>query len=292
MTETNPLFLNIDNVYGSDELTLPYRDLIGEGVVEADDLAVTQNGTPNMSVNVAEGAVWVQGDHDVARQPTYRAYNDATVNLAIAAADATNPRLDLIIAEVLDDLFSGTSKLWQLRVVEGTPDPAPVEPSLPLSAHKLAVVTVGAGVSSILDADIEDTRARAKVGAGAAQGQGLTFATGEFAVPGATGPLVISGLGFRPKRIMFTGNRGNVGSRAEGFIGWALDTTGATQFASTWAASSTAFTTQNAALSCIRMDAAGGGVLYRAQLTVLSDDGFTVNFDVVSGGTVRWTAEG
>lgn len=182
MAEVNPLFLNIDNVYGSDELTLPYRDIIGEGVVDAGDLLVAQNGTPNMSVNIAEDAAWVRGDHDVNRQPTYRCYNDATKNLSIAAADATNPRKDIVIAEVLDDIFSGASKLWRLRVITGTPAGAPAEPALPNSAHKLAVVTVGAAVSSILNADIVDTRVLAAVGGGAASAGRIAYAERTFSL--------------------------------------------------------------------------------------------------------------
>lgn len=162
---TPPLFQNVDNVYGGDELGLPYRDLVGEGVVGADDLKVSQRAAgANMSVDVAQGVCWVKGDDNAWRQPTYRCYNDGVVNLAIAAADATNPRIDRIIAEVLDADFAGVSRTWRLRVVQGTPTAGANQSNLsgaaalPPSAHQLATVLVGAGATSIADASITDRR--------------------------------------------------------------------------------------------------------------------------------------
>ena len=69
------------------------------GVVRATDLAVAQNGTPNMTVNVAAGGAFIRGTQS-ANQGAYHLWNDATLSVAISAADATNPRRDLIIVQV------------------------------------------------------------------------------------------------------------------------------------------------------------------------------------------------
>lgn len=158
---TPPLYLNVDSSYGADELGLPYRDFISEGVVGSTDLAVSQRGAgANMSVDVAAGVAWIKGD-DATAQPCYRCYNDGTVNLAISTANATNPRIDIVIAEVLDSTFSGASNLWRLRVVTGTAAASPSTPSTPSNAIKLAEISVPASDTTISTAQITDTRPRA-----------------------------------------------------------------------------------------------------------------------------------
>ena len=180
---TPPLFVDSDNAYGADELGLPFRDIVGEGVVETGDLLVSQRAAgANMSVDVAAGAAWVQGDTDADRQPTYRVYNDATVNLAVTAADPALDRLDLVIAEVLDSAFTGSSKTWRLRIVEGTPAATPAEPALPDTSVKLAVLDIAAAQPNVGSSSITDTRPRATVGGGLAGGSRVDTSS---AVPGS-----------------------------------------------------------------------------------------------------------
>lgn len=133
----------------------------GHGVAYATDLKVTQNGTPNMSVNVAAGTALVRGANQL--QGVYAASNDATVNLTIAAADSTNPRWDLVILEVRDSNYSGASDDARLVVVQGTPAASPSDPSLVSypTALVLARVTVDAGATSITTAKITDLRTAA-----------------------------------------------------------------------------------------------------------------------------------
>lgn len=165
MAELNPpLFLDVNNAYGADELGLPYRDLMGEGVVSAGDLLVSNGG--GLTSSTAAGAAWVQGDDNAASQPTYRVRSDSAVALAHAAADPTNPRIDLVIAEVLDAAFSGVSKLWRLRVVTGTPAGAPVAPAAPNNALALAQVRINAASGTITS--VTDVRPRAGVAGGKA----------------------------------------------------------------------------------------------------------------------------
>lgn len=166
MAEINPpLYLDQDDAYGADELGLPYRDIMGEGIVRSTDLAVSA-GT-GLKSSVAAGAAWIAGDDDANAQPTYRVRNDAAILLQHDAADATNPRIDVVIAEVLDSTFSGVSKLWRLRIVKGTPAGSPTAPATPGNAIALAQVTIPAGSGTL--GTITDVRARAIVGGGKAK---------------------------------------------------------------------------------------------------------------------------
>lgn len=133
----------------------------GHGIVNAADLAVSQNGTPNMSVNVAAGLAAIRGTEAPA-QGVYTFYNDATVNLSIAAADATNPRRDLIIAQVRDSNYSGATLDARLAVVTGTPAGSPADPSLAAFPNALVIarVAVAAAATTVTNANITDLRTR------------------------------------------------------------------------------------------------------------------------------------
>src|SRR5258708_21084582 len=90
-----------------------------EGVGAPGDMAVSQNGTPNMSVNVAAGQVAVDGTQNPATQGTYVGTNDATANLSIAASDPTNPRIDIVVAQFEDSVYAGAANDFKLAVVTG-----------------------------------------------------------------------------------------------------------------------------------------------------------------------------
>lgn len=140
------------------------QSLIGlEGVVDkaGGDLQVTEKATPDMSVNVARGRAFVAGTVST-NQGYYNVFNDATVNLAVAASDPTNPRKDIVVARVRDAAYEGANDDWLLQVVTGTPAATPSEPALPSNSIKLAVLDVAAGVTSVTNADITDSRAQAK----------------------------------------------------------------------------------------------------------------------------------
>ncbi len=167
---TPPLFQTVDGAYQGRHLGIPYRDLLSEGVTTTAGLAVSQRAAgANMSVDVAAGVAWIAGDDSPAVQPLYRCYNDGVVNLAVTAAHATLARKDIVIAEVRDSAFSGVNQDWRLRVVAGTPNASPVEPALPSTALKLAVINVAAAASSITNAAITDQRVRASVLGGEAK---------------------------------------------------------------------------------------------------------------------------
>ncbi len=160
-----PLFQTVDGEYSGAHLGLPYRDWVREGVVGSGDMVVSQRGSgPNMSVDVAAGVVWVQGD-DSDLQPTYRCYNDAAVNLVVEAAHGSLGRIDRVVAEVRDAVFAGVSTDWRLRVITGTPAGSPAAPAQPGGAVTLALVSVPATDTAVENAQITDARPRAQIGA-------------------------------------------------------------------------------------------------------------------------------
>lgn len=119
--------------------------------------AVIQNGSPNMSVNVGSGHALVPGSQ-ANTQGVYSCMNDATVNKTIAASDPSLPRIDIVVLKVEDSVFSGGTDAWSIAVVTGTPAGSPAVPTAPNNALILAQVAVGAGVTTIVNANITDVR--------------------------------------------------------------------------------------------------------------------------------------
>lgn len=210
-----------------------------EGVYESGAYKVTQRAAgANMSVDVAAstGHALVQGDA-VSFQDLYGVRpHSAVINEAITAADATNPRLDQVILEILDNQHdgSGNSKA-RVRVVTGTPtsgatlDNRSGAAALPSSAIRLADVLVAASDTSITNAEIRDRRPWARGAyrriertAGDYTRSAATFA--DIDSTNLKPRLELSGV---PVRLMLTGGAlvANA-SEAAGYFEWAVDGTG------------------------------------------------------------------
>jgi hypothetical protein len=127
------------------------------GIIKDTSLAVTQNAPAGMSVLVASGWAAIVGTTQ-ANMGTYVGYNDATTVLTVTTADATNPRIDRVCMTVQDAYYTGSLNDVILQVVAGTPAGSPVAPALPANSISLATVAVGAGATSITNANITDTR--------------------------------------------------------------------------------------------------------------------------------------
>src|SRR6266498_5913814 len=129
-------------------------DLNGEN-----DLKVSQQISPDMSVKVAKGVVLVRGS-STADQGLYGAYNDGNVTVTInAAPGAPNSRIDFITARIKDNFEdAGGADTWLIDYVAGIAGNPPSAPALPASSYKLATVAVGTSVTQILDANITDNR--------------------------------------------------------------------------------------------------------------------------------------
>lgn len=70
------------------------------------------------------------------------------------AGDPTNPRVDLLIVQILDEDL-GT---WDIELVVGTPDASPVAPDVPVNAGLIAQADVPAAAESWADCSFTDAR--------------------------------------------------------------------------------------------------------------------------------------
>ena len=103
-------------------------------------LGVTAQSTPNMTVSVATGTIYMaNGD---------RFTPAANTALAVTAADATNPRIDIVYVN-----SSGV-----IAYLAGTAAASPAAPSVPTGGQKLAEISVAAGATTIVAANIADRR--------------------------------------------------------------------------------------------------------------------------------------
>jgi hypothetical protein len=127
------------------------------GIIGSSSLAITQNSPAGMTVRAATGWCAVIGTIQ-ANMGVYTVYNDATQVLTITPADPTNPRIDVVAVVVQDSYYTGSADTVIFQVVAGTPASSPVAPSLPANAISLAQVYVNAGATSIVTANITDTR--------------------------------------------------------------------------------------------------------------------------------------
>lgn len=146
-----------DRVYSADAWAEVFSGgIVGEGVVANPDtgllgtnLEVTEANPADMSVLVHLGVSWVAG--------RFLEVYSAAENLTLAAADGSNDRIDRIVVRL-----DYTARTVKLAVLTGTAATTPVAPDLEDSASRkelgLATVRVNAGVTSVTDADITDTR--------------------------------------------------------------------------------------------------------------------------------------
>lgn len=148
-----------------------------EGVLDKDanHLKVSQRGLgANLSVDVAAGRCAIMGD-DVADQGTYVCHSTTVVNLSLNKP-ASGTYTHRIIARVRDKLANGVWAGYDW-LVEVLPDVGSGTPSTPNSAISLATVAVSSTATSIVDANVTDTRSRASVG-----------------TPALTGNMIASGI--------------------------------------------------------------------------------------------------
>lgn len=120
-------------------------------------LQVTQSAVPGMSVSVAAGYAAIVGTTQ-ANMGVYTAYNDGATTATITTANPSNPRIDRVCLTVSDAYYTGALNTVAINVVAGTPAASPVAPATPANSISLATILVGTGVTSILNANITDTR--------------------------------------------------------------------------------------------------------------------------------------
>jgi hypothetical protein len=116
-------------------------------------LVATQIPTPAMQVRLTAG-MSVIADGQNGYLPIELA---AQTDLDVTASSPTLPRIDSLIAEFVDN---GASSLYRYRVVAGTPNASPVQPTLPYADQptgkclRLYNIAVAAAATSIVTANI------------------------------------------------------------------------------------------------------------------------------------------
>lgn len=120
-------------------------------------LQVTQNSPAGMSVLINTGYAAIVGTTQT-NMGVYIAYNDASTVATITTANPSNPRIDRICLTINDAYYTGSLNNVSINVVAGTAAASPVAPATPANSISLATIAVGAGVTSILTANITDTR--------------------------------------------------------------------------------------------------------------------------------------
>lgn len=159
------------------------RHWLATGVLAGEDneFAVSERAAgANMSVDVATGKCWIRGHYGA---------QTSIVNLAIATADATNPRIDRVVLRA-----DFTANTIALDVLTGTPAGSPAVPALTQSTSRweisLAQVAVAAAAATIVTANITDSRAFSHGGTPERVGGVLTLAAASLSVPDATATTV------------------------------------------------------------------------------------------------------
>ena len=160
MTVKNPAVFLQAGSHPAEDVRRAFDVFIGagsEGYVSTGDLLVAESDTPAMSVQIAGGRALIQGTEST-YSGVYMVENRGVASATIAAADVSNPRIDIVCATIEDSAYSGATDAWSISVTTGTAAASPVAPSLPSNSLLLCTVAVAAGATSILDANLTDGR--------------------------------------------------------------------------------------------------------------------------------------
>lgn len=151
-----------DRVYDALQMSSIFDGIIEDGVFATigDKFATTEN--TGMQVFVGSGRAWFNHTWS---------YNDAPVSLTVQPADPLLPRIDAVYLEINE-----TTRTNSFGILQGTPASTPTQPTLTNTAtvhqYRLALITVPAGATLIIQGDIQNT-------------------VGWAATPWVTGPLTI-----------------------------------------------------------------------------------------------------
>lgn len=123
------------------------------------ELKVSATGT-DVNIAIAAGACYVRGTQ-ATDQGMYHIYNDASFTIPLLTnnpASVTNPRIDLVVARMQDQQYSGAVDLPTIEMVTGTPAASPVAPAAPANSLILAQILIPTSATVVLPANITDRR--------------------------------------------------------------------------------------------------------------------------------------
>lgn len=113
-----------------------------------------QPGT-GMAVTVQQGSFVVP----VTASPAaggYASTLSSAATLTVQTADPANPRIDIVVANVVDN--GNSTSFGEVQIITGTPASSPSAPAAPANSITLARVSVPAGTTSITSGLITDKR--------------------------------------------------------------------------------------------------------------------------------------
>jgi len=152
----------------------------------ANHFKILQQTVPDLSVKAQIGRAYLKGT----TTPVYPVRSDADENIAISPNSSGNPRIDAIV--LYQDLSAvanaDATNVAKLIAVQGTPAASPVAPTLSEiqtavgAANpfiRLANVAVASGATSIITANITDTRVNAVFTFSGGGGGSVSFEYGE-----------------------------------------------------------------------------------------------------------------
>lgn len=138
-----------DRVYNADQLSQMFEGLISDGIYEDVDDAFVVTAYTGMIVNVGTGRAMVKSKW---------IKNTAPVAVELTAAHALLPRYTAVVLRL--DI---TGREINIATIDGTASSTPSKPAIVRNESYydllLAYIYVGAGVTSITQANIEDQRA-------------------------------------------------------------------------------------------------------------------------------------
>lgn len=160
---------NLAGIEASDIMHIANDFLDQEGVQSTDDgdFAATADGT-NLEIDVATGVAYIKNDawaKATSVTKFWRVESDAIEVVTLDAADGSLDRIDLIVLQINDGASADdeASNVATVIKITGTPAASPTAPTVPDDALKLAEVYVSAGVTTISNVDITDSRVKASL---------------------------------------------------------------------------------------------------------------------------------
>lgn len=127
------------------------------------DFAVSYSGS-GLTVTVQTGEAQIPGT-SVTTQSSYYIRASSTTSLTPAAADPSNPRIDLIYLQVNDVAYGGGTNNATCSIATGTPTSGATltnlsgAPSVPTSSLAIAYVQIPAGATTITNSNIQNQTA-------------------------------------------------------------------------------------------------------------------------------------
>ena len=165
--ETNPGFLQAGS-YAAELLRRSITYLLARGatvgsvtggLVAATDCQVTAGS--GMQILTAPGEVVVPQNYSATGGGVYCRVSSSNAS-AVAASDPSNPRIDMVAAQVKDAAYSGAENSFSIVYLTGEPKAGATlgnltgAPALPKSAVALAYVLVPSKASSIVAEDVKN----------------------------------------------------------------------------------------------------------------------------------------